>query len=301
MRLLVLVTFLLGAERGTVTVAVVDAEGHRLPRVMVFAADATTVVGLAQAGDDGVATLPSPHPRYNFGLLSPSLRLSGVTPRGPGRYDLVAAALPPGAGADHEVARLVAPRAQVFRGRVLDETGQGLAGVRLDAVRAGGAVASTAFSLDRQGRFALVVPGGEYGLRASAPGLYAVSGEERAGLLTVVMAVAGTVETISVTAGHTLTFRPSDSIDPEYTPPAPVRAWLSFAYGICPSAAPLKAHEKRSLKKYWYLDVLRTDPPNPATISSWGCSSPSLVMDRLGWKRVDGFEVWEESAGRPSP
>jgi hypothetical protein len=300
MRLLVFVTLLFAAERGTVAVTVVDGAGHPLPHVMVFAADATKVIGMAQSADDGVATLPRPHPRYNFGLLSPTLRLGGVTPRGPGRYDLVAALLPPGPSADHEVSRVGGPRAQVIRGRVLDETGQGLPGVRLEAVRDSGTVASTAFSLDG-GRFALVVPGGEYGLRASAPGLYAVSGEQRDGLLSVVMAVTGTVETISVTAGHTLTFRLSDSIDPEYTPPAPVRAWLSFAYGICPSLTPLKAYEKRSLKKYWYLDVLRTDPPNPATISSSGCSSPSLVMDRLGWKRVEGFEVWEESVGRPSP
>jgi hypothetical protein len=300
MRLLVLVTLLLAAERGTVTVTVVDETGHPLPRVMVFAADATKVIGMAQAADDGMATLPKPHPRYNFGVLSPSLRLGGVTPRGPGRYDLVAAPLPPGPSGDHEVTRLVSPGAEVFRGRVVDETGHPLPGVRLEAVRGTGTVASTTFSFDG-GRFALVVPGGDYGLRASAPGLYAVSAEEREGLLTVVMAVAGAVETISVTAGHTLTFRLSDSIDPEYTPPAPVRAWLSFAYGICPALAPLKAYEKRNLKKYWYLDVLRTDPPNPATISASGCSSPSLVMDRLGWKRSEGFEVWEESAGRPSP
>jgi hypothetical protein len=300
MRILVLATLLLAAERDSVSVTVVDAGGHPLPHVLLFAADASKVIAMAQSDERGSASLPSPHPRYNFGLVSPSMRLHSVIPQGSGHYQLVTASLPAGLAADHDVARLATTSAQVFHGRVLDETGAGLAGVRVEAARSGGAVACTTFS-GAGGRFALVVPGGQYGVRAAAPGLYAVSGELRDGELVLVMAVAAAVETISVTDGHTLSFRQSDSIDPEYTPPAPVRAWLSFTYGICPSLAPLKAHEKRGLKKYWYLDVLRTEPPNPATVSVSACSPPSQAMQTLGMGRVEGFDIWEEGVvTRPS-
>jgi hypothetical protein len=285
---------------GTVAARVVDGEGRPLAGVIVFAADTTRVIGMAVSDGDGGVALPAPRPRYNFGLLSPVWRLGGLTPRGRGRYDLVAAPVSPAVGDGRVVARIEAGRAEVQRGRVVDETGSGLAGVRLEAVRGSGAVASTTFS-GEGGRFALVVPGGSYGLRASAPGLEGKSGDRKEEGVVVVMGIAAEVQTISVTQGHTLSFRPSDSIDPEYSPPAPVRAWLQFAYGLCPSSFPLRAHEKRALKKYWYLDVLRREPPNPATISTVTCSPPS-AMDRLprGQTSVHGFEIWEETAGPPA-
>jgi hypothetical protein len=288
--------------RRTVSATVVDLAGKPLPRVVVFAADAGKVIGMAQSSDAGTVELPSPRPRYNFGVLSPTLRLHGVTPRGRGHYDLVVVPLPPataGEGVEHDVARLNAPGASVFRGRVIDEAGGGLAGVRLEAVRASGAVASTAFSTTG-GQFAVVVPGGEYGLRASAPGLKAASSAYQQGLLVVVMGIDAEVQTVSITTGRTLSFRPSDSIDPEYSPPAPVRAWLRFAYGICPQATPLKSYEKESLKKYWYLDVLRQEPPNPATISTVTCTPPSAA-DQLprGQASTNGFEIWEDAIVAP--
>jgi carboxypeptidase family protein len=288
--------------RRTVSATVVDQAGKPLAGVMVFAADASKVIGMAQSDATGAVELPAPRPRYNFGLLSPALHLAGVTPRGRGRYDLVAAPLPPvaaGEGVDRDVARISAGGASVFRGRVVDEAGGGLAGVRVEAVRASGAIVSTVFST-AGGQFALVVPGGEFGLRASAPGLKAVKSADQQGRLVVVMGIDAEVQTLSITTGRTLSFRPSDSIDPEYTPPAPVRAWLRFAYGICPTATPLKWYEKQNLKKYWYLDVLRKEPPNPATISTVTCTPPSAA-DQLarGQGTTNGFEIWDDGVVAP--
>jgi hypothetical protein len=145
-----------------------------------------------------------------------------------------------------------------------------------------------------------VVPGGEFGLRATAPGLVALHGAQQGELVVLVMTVAAEVQTVTVTEGRTLSFRTSDSIDPEYAPPAPVRAWLQFAYGICPSSQPLRRHEKAALKKYWYLDVLRTEPPNPATISTISCTPPSAA-ERLaaGQAIVHGFEIWDDAVIAP--
>jgi hypothetical protein len=283
-----------------VEVTVKDGAGRPLPYVMVIAADTTKVIAMALSDQAGGARLPAPRPRYNFGLLSPRLRLHGVTPRGPRRYDLIAETLPPAAetrSATHNLIKFSAPRAMVFRGRIVDQTGVGLRAVRVEAVRPGGSGVSTVLS-QADGAFALVVPAGEYRLRASAPGLTAVSGVLENGRMTVVMAVDTEVQSVTVISGHTLTFRTSDSIDPEYAPPPPVRTWLRFAYGICPTGMPLKAHEKRSLKKYWYLDVLRTEPPNPATISTVNCTPPS-EQERMppGQADLGGFQVWEEALG----
>ena len=66
-------------------------------------------------------------------------------------------------------ARIDAPRGFVLRGRVVDETGVGLEGVRLEASRETGGAIATVFS-GADGTFAVAVPGGRYGLRAIAPG-----------------------------------------------------------------------------------------------------------------------------------
>ena len=290
------------AGQATVRARVVDQAGRPLPQVVVFAADAGRVLGMAQSDQAGTVELPRPHPRYNFGVMSPSLRLHGVTPRGPGRFDLITVALPAaptGEGSDPQVLTITARGASVFHGRVLDEAGRGLQGVRVEAARATGPIASTVLSTTG-GDFALVVPGGTFALRASAPGLVPLRGAREGERLVVVMTVATSIQTVTVTTGRTLSFRTSDSVDPEYAPPAPVRAWLQFAYGICPSAGPLRAHEKRALKKYWYLDVLRLEPPNPATISTLTCVPPSAA-DRLaaGQGTTQGFEIWEDGVVAP--
>jgi hypothetical protein len=111
----------------------------------------------------------------------------------------------------------------------------------------------------------------------------------------IVMGIAADPQRVTVTDGRVLSFRPSDSIDPEYSPPAAVRSWLQYAYGICPPRFPLKAHDRRGLKKYWYLDVLRSEPPNPATISTVNCTTAaSYELLRASTTTLLGFETWVE-------
>ena len=116
----------------------------------------------------------------------------------------------------------------------------------------------------------------------------------------MVMTVATEVQQLTITPGRVLRFRPADSIDPEYTPPTAVKAWLQYAYGICPSA-PLTWYEKRALKKYWYLDVLRSEPPNPASVSTTSCTTPSAYQPTsVPQASVGGFDIWLDAVpGQP--
>ena len=184
---------------------------------------------------------------------------------------------------------IVGGRASVIRGRVVDESGQGLAGVRVEGIRPTGTAAAVAIS-GPNGVFALAVPGGETRLDAYAPGLKLVRSSVPSGAagrgagrsrVLLVMGVAADIQNIVVTEGRVLRVRPQDSIDPEYSPPAPVKAWLLFAYGICAQTRPMTRAQKRALKKYWYLDVLRREPPNPASIAGGNCSPPSLYDQSL--------------------
>jgi hypothetical protein len=255
-------------QRRTVTATVVNAAGKPVPAVMVFAANSTTdaVAAVATSDAEGKVEMVVPQGRHNFGILSPRFGLMQLAPRGPGRLELVVAALPPNLienTAGEPAARIDAPAGFVLRGRAVDESGGGLAGVRLEAARESGAIIATVFS-SADGTFALGLPGGRFQLRASAPGLNAVRSAHQGGRLVVVMAIAAEAQALTITDGRMFSVRPGDSIDPEYTPPAPVRALLRFAYGICASATPMRARDKLALKKYWYLDVLRRNPPNPA-------------------------------------
>jgi hypothetical protein len=279
---------------------VVDATGKPLRGVMVFAADASNdaVVAVAASDAEGKVRLVVPQRRYNFGILSPTLGVTRLTPRGPGRFDLVVTALPPNpvdAAASPPAARVDAPRAFVLRGRVVDETGVGLEGVRLEAARETGAVIATVFSA-ADGTFAVAVPGGQSRLRATAPGFASVRSAQQNGRLVVVMAIAAEAQRVTITEGRVFSVRPGDSIDPEYTPPAPVKALLRFAYGICPAATPLRAQDRRSLKKYWYLDVLRREPPNPATISTIVCTPATAYQpSSVPRSTIAGFDIWNDA------
>jgi hypothetical protein len=287
-------------KRRTIAGTVVDPAGKPLPAVMVFAADASTDAMAAVATSDaaGKVEMVLPQRRYNFGVLSPRFGLIQLTPRGPGRFELVVAALPPNlidAAAGEPAARIDAPAGFVLRGRVVDETGVGLTGVRLEAARDTGAVLATVFS-GADGSFALAVPGGRFRLRATAPGLSAVRSAHQNGRLVVVMAIAAEAQPLTITDGRVFSVRPGDSIDPEFTPPAPVRALLRFAYGICNTATPMKARDKQALKKYWYLEVLRRSPPNPATISTVACTAPSAYQPgSLPGTTIGSFDIWNDA------
>jgi hypothetical protein len=281
------------APAGTpVTVKVEDQDGQPVAGVLVFAADADSdkVAGVATTDPAGEVHLTVPSRRQNFGLLSPTLGVEKLITRGPASFTLVVHPLPVASGSgppEPQAARIRTPRAVVVRGRVIDEVGAALAGVRVEAVRAAGPIAAVAVS-GPDGRFALVLPGGAFTLRPYAPGLKTAKvGRDREDVV-VVMAVAVEPQTVQVYAGHVLKFRLEDSIDPEYAPPPQVRAWLAYSYGICPSTQPLTATEKRSLKKYWYLDVLRREPPNPATVDSSNCTPPGM-WEQASSAVTDGF------------
>lgn len=282
---------------------VVDATGQPRPNVIVFATDAGTdqVVAMASSDGDGRVALILPRRRHNFGILSATLGVRDLVSRGPGRFDLVVTALPaPPPIAASDGVPVVARGATVVRGRVVDETGAPLLGVRLDAVRPTGGLATTGFS-GAGGVFAVTLPGGDFRLRPTAPGLVLSRSTQQGERLVIIMTVDAEIQRLTITTGRVLQFRPSDSIDPEYTPPAVVKTWLRYAYGICPSA-PLTAAEKRTLRKYWYLDVLRSEPPNPATISTSTCTTPSAyqptAVPQTG--TVGGFDIWLEGVlGQP--
>jgi hypothetical protein len=285
----------------TVDGRVVDVAGGALQGVVVFAADATSdaIATVSTSDSNGHVQLVMPDRRHDFGVLSARYGVTRLTTTGPGSFTLVLRALPadprlvgPSPTGGGTPAPVKAPveghvavqggRASVIRGRVIDESGQGLAGVRVEGIRATGTVAAVAIS-GPNGVFTLAVPGGETRLHAYAPGLKLVRSVVPAdgkasgrGRVVLVMGIAADIQNIVVTSGRVLRVSPQDSIDPEYTPPAPVKAWLLFAYGICAQSKPMTRAQKQVLKKYWYLDVLRSEPPNQAAIAGGNCSPPSL-------------------------
>jgi hypothetical protein len=295
--LVALIALVLGesaaARAGTpVSIQVADQDGHPVVGVLVFAADAESdkIAGVATTDAAGEVHLTVPSRRQNFGVLSPTLGVERLITRGPTSFTLVVHPLPAVAGSgppDEKATRIRTPHAMVVRGRVIDETGAALAGVRLEAVRTAGAIAAVALA-GQDGRFALVLPGGSFALRAVAPGLKTMKVGKEQEQVVVMMTIAVEPQTVQIYAGHVLKFRLEDSIDPEYAPPPTVRAWLAYTYGICPSTQPLTAGEKRGLKKYWYLDVLRREPPNPATVDSSNCVPPGM-WEQASSAVTDGF------------
>jgi hypothetical protein len=94
-------------------------------------------------------------------------------------------------------------------GRVVDETGTGVGGARVELKSAGGAV--TTASSDLAGNFHLSLPtAGDYGIQAERLGFYVFKGAPRA-------FSAGTGE-LTITLNHVQEF--ADKIDVTYSPPA---------------------------------------------------------------------------------
>jgi hypothetical protein len=302
--------------RGLVT----DADGAPLSGVLVFAVDPASdrIVALASSDDEGRVTMQLRALPHNFGIMSVRHGVQRLIAKGAFGFTLVLRPLPEGAATttpapDAKMPVIRAGRATLVRGRVVDEAGHGLAGVRVDAVRATewrqrsegmratGQPIATAIS-GAQGEFALAIPGGDTQLQARAPGLALVrsavqqeKGVARADRPILVMGVATDVQSVTLREGRVLRVRLQDSIDPAYSPPAPLRAWLLFAYGICSAGQLLRAQEKQGLKPYWYLDVLREEPPNPATISTSSCTPPSQygrtsLSARIGLGAMEGFD-----------
>jgi hypothetical protein len=305
---------------------VLDPQRAPVPGVLIFAVDPTSdvIVAVASSDEMGNVRMVLQPRRHNFGVMSAHHGVQRLTPTGPDGFELTLAPLPepgaPVAAPERETPVIRTTRAILVRGHVLDESGNGLAGVRVDAVRAldwsqrpegmraTGLRIATAIT-GAGGVFVLAIPGGDTQLQASAPGLQLVrsavrrdKGVARADRPVLVMGINAAVQDVIVTDGRVLRVRLQDSIDPEFSPPAAVRAWLLFAYGICATGQPFRAHEKQALKKYWYLEVLRREPPNPATVSTTSCV-PATQYERasLGTRiglgatdGIDGFDTQRE-------
>ena len=300
---------------------VTDASGRPLPGVVVIAVDPAreTIVRMATADHRGDVRMPLPPRPHLFGVMSSQLAVDRLIQRGADAFVLVlkplpaAGGAPPARGTEAPVFR--SATAALVHGRVVDESGRGLAGVRVDGLRATewsrddqgefrarGVVVSSALS-GADGVFVLALPAGDTQLQARAPGLKLVRSSVRpserpgrTGHAALVMGIDAEVQSIVIRDGHTLRVRIEDSIDPEYTPPAAVRAWLQFAYGICSATTPLAAGQKRALRRYWYLDVLRREPPNPASISATDCVpapsyDPTPLTARAGYGAIAGFDA----------
>jgi hypothetical protein len=283
---------------------VVDQAGRPAVGLLVFAADRRTdaIEAMAVTDPQGklrLSLLPGPH---NFGVFSAKLAPLLVSSPGPAAFQLVVGPLRAPAevaGGATTPVTLEAGGPRVIRGRVVDELGVGLRGVFIQALPASGALETATIS-DARGTFALPVPGGRCALAAQAPGLKLMSSQLDRGRLILVMTIAAEAQGLVVSDGHLLRFDLRDSIDPEYSPPAPVRAWLLQAYGICPNTSPLTIRQRQALRKYWYLDLLRQPPPSPATISTADCT-PAHLHEVLPPEtaRVQGFVTWVESARAP--
>jgi hypothetical protein len=282
---------------------VVDQAGRPVANLLVFAADRRTdgIEAMAVTDRQGKLQLPLLPGPHNFGVFSATLAPLLVSSPEPATFQLVVGPLRAPAelseGATPLTLEAGGPR--VIRGRVVDELGVGLRGVFIEGRPASGALKTATLS-DERGTFALPVPGGRCALAAHAPGLEVMSSQLNRGRLILVMTIAAETQRLVVSDGHLLRFDLRDSIDPEYSPPAPVRAWLLQAYGICPNTSPLTIRQRQALRKYWYLDVLRQPPPSPATISTADCT-PAHLHEVLPPEtvRVQGFVTWVEAARAP--
>jgi hypothetical protein len=261
-----------------------DPAGAPIANVFVFAAEDGTdrMAAFAVSDAGGRIVLKLPRRRHNFGLSSARYGVASITYGGPATFVMEVKPLPaapPSDGAQRTLPLALAG-ARVIRGRVTDQTSTPLVAVRVEAVRADLTTAAVAFT-DPRGQFALGLVGGRFQLRTVAPGLRVAKAARRDDRFEIVMEVDAQTEQVSVVEGHVLRFRLDRSLDPEIFPPAPVRAWLCFSYGIkVRSRAPTDV-ERKGIKKYWYLDVLRNPPPNPAKIAQWDAGSCSPDVDAV--------------------
>jgi hypothetical protein len=289
-----------------------DPAGVPVANVTVFAADDATdvVASFANSDASGRVVLRIPRTRHNFGVLSSKYGVVNIAHAGV--LSFVMQVKPLSATTPERTYALVTfpltlEGAKVVRGKVVDEAGNVLAGVRVEALRDGHMVAAAAVT-DARGQFALGLTGGRFRLRALAPGLKLAKGVVRGDVVEIAMAIDAVAEQISVVQGHVLKFRLDQSVDPEIFPPAPVRAWLCWSYGVVVQSRTPTASERKRIKKYWYLDVLRNPPPNPAKALSWDGTCVPEENDRAAGRAPLGpgayrrplIEVVGDSALPPS-
>lgn len=233
---------------------VVDPLGRPVAQIEVFAvfAGGSRVTAAVATGRDGRFALSVPRRAHDLGVLSPVWGLRRVEERGPNlarlhvtpvffKGALAEALATPQVTTGVVVRPLDAPDAVSFEGptvgkvtgRIVDETGAPLPGVRVLAVnpRTGNPVTATV--TDKEGNYRLVAPAGGLQLRVASAGLMLVRVERRTeGRLDFVLTVDAAPEAVTIYTGEVLRFRMSDSIWPEYHPPPEARAKLLLDYGI---------------------------------------------------------------------
>lgn len=241
------------AARGVV----LDREGRPVAEVSVFAVAAGTSRLVASAVTDArgrfeMSLPPQPH---ELGVMSPVWRLGGFQKRADGESELrvwpaffkgnlaqavgrpaarVQVLVPPVDDPNLPDARVVVGASiGQLAGRVVDETGSPLPGVRIVGIdpRTGSPV--TVAVTDREGKYTLLARAGGLQVSVAATGLAVKRATRPApGKLDLELAIAGEPEVVTIYSGHVIRFRMEDSIWPEYHPPPAVQAWLRFAYGI---------------------------------------------------------------------
>lgn len=181
----------------------------------------------------------------------------------------------------------------LLSGQILDETGAPLPGVVVLAADKDTNAAVASARSDRNGRFALATAAGVYRISAQAPGLRLDRAKKQlSGQLDLIMAVDPRMESVLVSDHRILQFRISDSVWPEYVPPAAAWRELRFTYGInpdtfCPgdllhgvhwrteanrmigvcsdaTGCPLSVWPRQcKVPKFWWLHLLHAPPPSP--------------------------------------
>jgi hypothetical protein len=194
------------------TVLVTDEEGRALPGETVVAVDAgrQVILSLAVCDEAGRTEMILPEQSTAFTVMSPRYRVARLIARGPRERTLVLRALPAPSGTGPSKAPVVRTQPPILiRGRVVDEGGRGLAGVRVDGVRATewkkteagmrakGVVISSVLS-DFGGSFTLPIPSGDIQIQPRAAGLVLVrstvmteGGRARADRPVLIMAAPG--------------------------------------------------------------------------------------------------------------
>jgi hypothetical protein len=317
-----------GAEGVRITGTVVLPDGKPVADVAVFAVTkgSSQIRRLVRSGGDGSFAMILPSVVHDFGVMSARWQLVKFVPGERGQIRLtVVRAFP-----DIDPASLVrtarrtvmanvtpldsggtvapsdAPRAPgdaavgLLSGTVQDETGVGLAGVRILAVDAVETALVSVAQTDAAGKYRLLTLARPTRLIVYAPGLLLDRVRRPgAGKVDFVLAIDAVVENIVLRSGRTLSFRIEDSMMPEAYPPRAVAGALLQDYGIdfntcfCPgdllntegpsseqyrnaclwsagrscskpSSCPVTVWARQcKMPRYWWLRMLQMNPPNP--------------------------------------
>ena len=288
-------------------------DGRGVPGIWVLAlpAEGGAVSAAGQSDGQGRFRLVVPGRRHHLGVASPGWQVARIerTPAGLTRLQLrpvfasraeLQAALARSAGGAPWQAIGLPPTGEfaLVRGRVLDPAGAPLPGVRVIVMDARGRATAATFT-NQAGEYTVLAPAGDVRVQLVAGGFKVRQATGTGHGLDFVLEIDAAMETISVSTGHMLRFRTSDSSWPEYVPPPAVAAWLRFAHGInldggCPTppsicqSAPGRRRQShgrrghaarppscpvsvavRGKQKWWWLRLLESPPPNPASIVSW--------------------------------